>query len=57
MPVSAPPDPGVNFGWHLQTAISTSTNMTVTSRAVVMAVMTEARTTDVAEKQEGQALR
>ena len=54
MPVSAPP--GVNFGWHLQTAISTSTNMTVTSRAMVMAVMTEARTTDVAEKQEGQAL-
>ena len=45
VPVSAPP--GVNFGWHLQTAISTSTKMTVASRAVMMAVMTEARITDV----------
>ena len=45
VPVSAPP--GVNFVWHLQTAISTSTKMTVASRAVMMAVMTEARTTDV----------
>ena len=49
VPVSAPP--GVNFGWHLQTAISTSIKMTVASRAVMMAVMTEARTTDV--EQEG----
>ena len=41
----------MNFGWHLQTAIITSTEMTVASRAVAMTVMTEARTVDV--KQEG----
>ena len=42
---------GVNFGWHLNTVIITSTEMTVASRAVAMAVMTEARTVDV--EQEG----
>ena len=44
----------MNFGWHLQTAICTSTKMTVASRAVAMAVMTEARAVD--EEQERLAL-
>ena len=49
VPVSAPA--GVDFGRHLQTAISTSTKMTVASRAVMMAERAEARATDV--EQEG----
>ena len=44
----------MNFGWHLNTVIVTSTEMTVASRAVAMAVMTEARTVDV--EQEGHTL-
>ena len=38
---------GVNFGWHLQTAIITSAKMMIASRAVAMAVMTQARIIDV----------
>ena len=44
-PTSAPV--GVNFGRNLQTAISTSTKMTVTSRAVTMAVMADVKTSEV----------
>ena len=43
----------MNFGWRLQTAISTNTKMTVVTRAMMMAVMTEARTTGVELDLEG----
>ena len=33
----------MNFEWHLQTAINTTTKMVVASRAVTMAVMAETR--------------
>ena len=49
VPVSAPP--GVKFGWHLRTATSTGRKMAVASRAVMMAVRTEARRVEV--EQEG----
>ena len=49
IPVSALPR--VNFGWHLRIDTCTSTEITVTSRAVAMAVMMETRAVDV--KQEG----
>ena len=45
MPVSAPL--GAEFGWHLRTATSTGRKMAVASRAVMMAVRTQARRVEV----------